>query len=128
MTRRRRFLLDTHVLLWLLGGDRRLPAAARARLDEADAVYVSAASIWEISIKRALGRLRAPTDLLAVIAESSLEPLAVRLDHADLAGGLPRHHPDPFDRMLVAQALVDHLTLVSADPVLPAYDVELMSV
>ncbi len=89
---------------------------------------MSAASIWEIAIKRALGRVTTPPDFLPTIEASSLVPLAVRMDHAELAGGLPGHHGDPFDRMLVAQAMLEGLVLVTADPVMKRYGVPLLAV
>lgn len=128
MSRPGRFLLDSHALMWLLDGSPRLSARLRKRLDGAEAVVVSAASIWEIAIKRALGRLTIPADFLPTIEASSLVALAVRMEHAELAGGLPLHHGDPFDRMLVAQAMLEGLVLVSADPVMKRYGVPLLTV
>lgn len=90
-------------------------------------VYVSAASVWEMSIKHRLGRLVLPERLLDELRERSFSPLAVTLEHALSAGALPRHHNDPFDRMLVAQAQAEGLTLVTADRAMAAYRVHLMS-
>lgn len=118
-------LLDTHVFLWWLADDRRLTASARAAIERDDAsVYVSAASAWEISIKAALGKLK-PRDLdvPAEIEAGGFLELPIRSRHAQEAGRLPRHHADPFDRMLVAQARVEGLTLVTYDPAIDAYDV-----
>ena len=128
MSRPRAFLLDSHSLLWLLDGNPRLSSRHRHRLDGAEAVVVSAASIWELAIKRALGRLTTPPDFVAIIAASSLVPLSVRMEHAELAGSLPLHHRDPFDRMLVAQAMLEGLVLVTADPELQLYGVPLLTV
>ncbi|MGH9113000.1 MAG: type II toxin-antitoxin system VapC family toxin [Acidimicrobiales bacterium] len=121
-------LLDTHVLLWWLADDRRLVAAARdAIADPSTAVYVSAASAWEIAVKRALGKLKAPPDLASAVAESGFDALAIAFDHAVAAGDLPRHHDDPFDRMLVAQAQAEHLTLATADHRIDPYDVPILA-
>lgn len=90
-------------------------------------VYVSAATIWEMSIKRQLGKLTAPDDLEAVVERCGFIPLSIGLFHAQQAGSLPMHHRDPFDRMLLAQAQAEGLTLVSQDTVFPAYGVRLIS-
>jgi PIN domain nuclease of toxin-antitoxin system len=97
-------------------------------MDEADRVVVSAASIWEIEIKRALGRLRAPDDLADRCDESGFERLDITFDHAEVAGRLPFHHSDPFDRVLVAQARMEGMTLATADSALAAYDVPIFEV
>ena len=120
-------LLDTHAVLWWLA-DTELSAEARSAIADADRVVaVSAASVWEISIKRRLGKLEAPAQVVEAIAASRFEPLAITLDHADAAGALPQHHRDPFDRMLVAQARVEGLTLVTRDPAIGAYDVDTLA-
>ncbi len=121
-------LLDTHVLLWWLADDRRLTASAKATIADPDRrVLVSAASAWEISIKRALGKLAAPDDLAAALVASDLEPLAITINHAERAGALPRHHDDPFDRMLVAQAEAERLTILTGDTRIGDYGVATMS-
>lgn len=84
--------------------------------------------MWEIEIKRALGRLRAPDDVIGLVRDSGFESLAITLEHAHAAGRLPRLHDDPFDRMLVAQARVDGLTLATADPLLARYGVPVLEV
>lgn len=89
-------------------------------------MLVSAASIWEISIKRSIGKLTAPTDLLDVLSRSGFASLPISAEHAVVAGDLPLHHRDPFDRMHVAQARVDRLRLITHDPRLGDYDVDLM--
>src|SRR5205085_547409 len=112
-----RLLLDTHALLWWLSDDRSLSAVARAAIARADAeVAVSAASAWEVSIKSALGKLAAPDDLEAQLAHHRFSALSVSVAHALYAGSLPRHHDDPFDRMLVAQARLARMTLATRDP------------
>ena len=116
-----RFLLDTHVFLWWRENSARLGHARRA-IAEADAVFVSAASAWEASIKTALGRLRLPAHFAAGVEESHMLQLPITFQHADEAGSLPAHHADPFDRMLVAQARCEGLTLVTHDRQLEPYD------
>lgn len=117
-------LLDTHALLWWLA-DEELSAPARAAIADPDRlVAVSAATVWEISIKRQLGKLEAPNDLLDAIAASGFEPLDITIGHADAAGALPPHHRDPFDRMLVAQARAEGLAIVTRDPAIEAYGVD----
>lgn len=117
-------LLDTHALLWWLTGDRRLPRPARVRIADADQLAVaSAVSAWEIAIKQAMGRLSAPGDLLAVVEASGLAWIAIGEREAYDAGGLPMHHRDPFDRLLVAQARLRSATVVSGDAVFDRYGV-----
>lgn len=123
-----RLLLDTHVLLWALAGDRRLGTRAKAAIrDPANDVFVSVASLWEIVIKVAAGRLElnGPADqvLLDAMSEGDLEPLDIRSAHVFGVGTLPPHHGDPFDRLLVAQARVEDMTLVTADAMMARYDV-----
>ncbi len=121
-------LLDTHVLLWVATRDPRLgSAAAESIRDGARLVFVSAASAWEIAIKRALGKLDAPADLGAVLRAYRFTPLDVTIDHGLGVEALPPLHRDPFDRMLVAQARTEGLTLVSNDARLAAYDVAYLS-
>jgi PIN domain nuclease of toxin-antitoxin system len=120
-------LLDTHTLLWGLGDLDRLSPAAREVLSAGIApAFVSAASIWEIGIKRASGKLRAPDDLLDRVVAASFQELAVDFRHAAVAGALPRHHGDPFDRMIVAQAQCEGLTVVTCDEHIAAYDVPVL--
>lgn len=122
-----RLLLDTHVLLWWLDGDRRLGAVAASRIeDDATGVYVSAATAWEIAVKRAAGKLAAPFDVVSEIDEEGFLPLAITVEHGVAAGGLPLHHTDPFDRMLVAQARTEGLWLVTSDAAIRQYDVPLV--
>ncbi len=120
-------LLDTHILLWWLADDEHLPAPAVLTIADPDTeVVVSAASAWEISIKQAAGRLDAPEDLLDAIAGNDFGMLPITAGHAMAAGRLPAHHADPFDRMLIAQAQLEDLTLVSVDRRFSAYEVELL--
>ncbi|MGI8824997.1 MAG: type II toxin-antitoxin system VapC family toxin [Chloroflexota bacterium] len=123
-----RLLLDTHVLLWWLADDPTLSPAARDPIgSRANVVAVSAATAWEISIKHALGKLVAPDDLEAQLDANNFQGLPITLANALAAGSLPRHHDDPFDRMLVAQARAGGFILVSRDPGLSRYDVELLT-
>jgi PIN domain nuclease of toxin-antitoxin system len=120
-----RLLLDTHVLLWWLADDPSLGEEARTGIsDPGSSVFVSAATVWEISIKQSLGKLEAPTDLLRQIELNRFEPLSMTVSHAYTAGALPRHHDDPFDRMLVAQAMKEGLVLLTRDPRMSRYGVE----
>ena len=114
------------MLLWSAEGT--LEPRARRTLESAEAVIVSAASIWEIEIKRARGRLTAPVDVGERALEDGFVPLPITLAHAQEAGRLPLHHHDPFDRMLVAQARMEGMTLATADATLGAYDVPLLEV
>jgi PIN domain nuclease of toxin-antitoxin system len=119
-------LLDTHVFLWWIGEPARLSDDARAAIaDPQTLVYVSAASAWEISIKRALGRVDLRDEEFSYgIRESGFAELNVTVEHSLVAGALPPHHRGPFDRMLVAQATVEGLRLVTHDRVITAYDTE----
>ena len=124
-----RLLLDTHVLLWWLANDTTLGAGARARIsDPGSAVYVSAATVWEISVKKALGKLEAPSDLLYRIESNRFEALSMTVSHVQAAGALPRHHDDPFDRMLMAQAIQERLTLLTRDQRMNPYGVDTLHV
>jgi PIN domain nuclease of toxin-antitoxin system len=116
-----RILLDTHVLLWWLSGSPRLSPSARKAIADSQETYVSAVSVWEISIKLSLGKLQVNGDLEEHLHANHFLPLPVTLGHAMAAGKLPRLHQDPFDRMLVAQASIESLTILTADKQLAAY-------
>ena len=117
-----RLLLDTQVFLWSVTASRQLKAEARAYLAAASAVYVSAASIWEIAIKSQLGKVDGdPAALAAAIQASGFQELPVSAGHAAAVAKLPVHHTDPFDRLLLAQAFTEPLRLVTADRTLAAY-------
>jgi PIN domain nuclease of toxin-antitoxin system len=114
-------------LLWWLADDPALTAAARTAIRQSDVlVFVSAATAWEISIKQTLGRLEAPDDLAEALAANRFHALPITVAHALAAGRLPRHHDDPFDRMLVAQAQAERLTLVTHDPQLQPYGIPIL--
>lgn len=120
-------LLDTHTLLWSVGDTDRLSSTARDVLSAGVVpAYVSSASIWEIAIKRASGKLKAPNNLLEKVAEARFVELGITFEHGILAGALPAHHGDPFDRMLVAQAQSEGMTLVTSDARIVAYDVPIL--
>ena len=114
-------LLDTHVFLWWLADDRRLSANARKAIEDSELVFVSAATAWEIGIKSSLKKLEFRGELEAEMTANNFLPLPVTVAHAVSAGRLPRHHNDPFDRMLVAQASLEKLTLLTSDKRLAAY-------
>ena len=119
-----RLLLDTHVLLKTLEDDPGLkPATRNAITDPMNEVYVSAVSVWEIAIKRSLGKLEAPDGIASVVEESGFLELAITSFHAEQAGNLPPHHGDPFDRMLVAQAQAEGMSIVTSDSRIPLYGV-----
>jgi PIN domain nuclease of toxin-antitoxin system len=121
-----RLLLDTHTLIWWAHDQPIAPDAGTAIRAPENRVVVSAASIWEAEVKVQIGKLELEVDLAAGSIEQGFEPLAITFDHAVAAGRLPPHHGDPFDRMLVAQAQVEGLTIVSRDPVFDRYSVEVL--
>jgi PIN domain nuclease of toxin-antitoxin system len=123
-----RLLLDTHAFLWWLAGSAKLGTAARRAIGEdADEVFVSAASAWEITTKHRLGKLPSAAlvaaDVAAQVDDQGFRPLPIRLRHAEQAGRLPGPHRDPFDRVLIAQALSEDLTLVSNEQPFDAYGI-----
>ncbi|HVC86209.1 MAG TPA: type II toxin-antitoxin system VapC family toxin [Gaiellaceae bacterium] len=118
-------LLDTHAFLWWNNDDAALGPIARAAIaDGENIVFVSAATAWEIATKRAAGKLDAPGDIAEWVRQDGFAEIAVEIDHAVLSAELPDHHRDPFDRLLVAQASIEELTLVTMDPEIMKYDVE----
>ena len=126
MTPSSRFLLDTHVFLWWRTEPSRLTPDVRQRIATAEIVFVSAASAWEAAIKASAGRLDLPDTIEAGVLASGFEKLLITFSHAERAAGLPLHHRDPFDRMLVAQAQAEGLTLATHDRLLAPYDVEIL--
>ena len=125
--RRVRLLLDTHVLLDLFTAPREFSAAVLATIRDPEThVAVSAASVWEIEIKRKQGRLTAPPDVMRRIRIAGFSQLAISSQHAVAAARLPLHHRDPFDRMLVAQAQLEGLTIVTSDREIPKYQVAVL--
>ena len=117
-----RVLLDTHIFLWVANESPRLNAEARRCLEEADAVYISSATIWEIAIKTRIGKITDdPDKMIYAIGASGFEELSVSVHHAAAVAKLPLHHRDPFDRLLIAQAITEEMRLLTADPQLKAY-------
>ena len=124
-----RILLDTHAFLWWLAGHLSLSRSARVAINASGSdVFVSAASAWEIATKYRLGKLPeaelVALDVMASIGSQQFTPLSISVDHGRAAGALPGSHRDPFDRMLIAQAMIEDLTLVSNERVFDAYGVK----
>jgi PIN domain nuclease of toxin-antitoxin system len=119
-------LLDTHALLWWLADEGLTDRTRDAIADPANLIMVSAASAWEISIKKALGKLSVPDDLERQVDESGFAALPISIAHGLAAGQLPRHHDDPFDRMLIAQACAEGLTIVTHDKRFSDYNVAIL--
>ena len=122
-----KLLLDTHAALWWLADDARVGRDSERELsDDTNRVLLSAAVIWEVAIKRSLGKLQAPADLAQTLLGAGAQPLPVTLDHAAAVEALPWHHRDPFDRILVSQALTEGAAIVSQDERLRPYGVSLV--
>lgn len=122
-----RLLLDSHILLWAVSDDPRLTPAMHAGISGAEALFISAATVWELTIKSGLGKLDLPDDLFENALAAGAQPLPVNWTHAQGVRHLPMHHADPFDRLLISQARMEGLMLVSADRVFTRYDVELLA-
>ena len=120
-----KYLLDTHVLLWALLEDPRL-SDAQADAIGAGELYLSAATVWEVGIKRTIGKLDVPDSIFETAVDAGCRPLPITWTHAERAAALPRHHNDPFDRMLVGQALTGGLVILSSDAAFAAYQVDLV--
>jgi PIN domain nuclease of toxin-antitoxin system len=119
-----RLLIDTHAALWWLSDDPRLgEAASRQLTDATNQLLLSAAVVWEVAVKRSLGKLNAPDGFVAAMLSGGAQAVHISIDHAAAVEHLPWHHRDPFDRVLVAQAQVEGATLVSGDEALAAYGV-----
>ena len=121
-------LLDTNVVIWLLLGDRDAvaPAAIKALEDETNEIFASSASVWEIAIKRSLGKLEIEPRWYETFTTLDFEPLLINMDHARRVEQLPWHHRDPFDRVLIAQAMVEGHGVVSSDGVFQKYGVDVV--
>jgi PIN domain nuclease of toxin-antitoxin system len=120
-------LLDTHVLLWALSNDARLSKEARQAIEDGrNLVFVSAATAWEIAIKKSLGKLRAPDNYLEALERYRFTPLDITSEHALAVEHLPPHHQDPFDRLLVAQAMLEKLTIITHDARIAAYETRIL--
>lgn len=124
-----RLLLDTNALIWSMVRRERIPPVAIDAIeDKANDVFVSVVSAWEVEIKAAKGRLKLPSDLEQALAAQSFEPLAVTMRHAHAVEALPRHHRDPFDRMIIAQAHLERMTVVTSDSEIRRYPVAVLSI
>ena len=123
-----RLLLDTHTVIWWMADDPTLAEETKLLIDDEPAVFVSPATLWEIAIKQAIGKLKEPSDLPQRVQDAEFRELPITHEHAITAGQLPLIHRDPFDRMLVAQALCEELTLVTRDSSIQKYDVAVLPV
>ncbi|WP_069790385.1 type II toxin-antitoxin system VapC family toxin [Cyanobacterium sp. IPPAS B-1200] len=122
-----RFLLDTHILLWWLGNDNRLPPKIRSVISNPEnIIFISSATVWEMSIKKSLGKLSVPNNLLEKLNDNNFTVLNITAEHGLSVTELPLHHKDPFDRMLIAQALIEQLTIITIDTKFILYDVCLL--
>ncbi|MFF0656553.1 MULTISPECIES: type II toxin-antitoxin system VapC family toxin [Micromonospora] len=121
-------LLDTHVVLWAITGDATLGVEFLDRLRHDPDIFLSPVSLWEITIKQQAGKLSGPPDLAEQVRDMGFRELPVTHDHAITAGRLPPHHRDPFDRMLVAQAITEDLTLATRDASIALYEVDVLKV
>lgn len=121
-----RLLLDTHVVLWQLEGSRAVQRAARDAIEHATELLISVVSFAEIGVKAAIGKLSVPGDFHDQVLDSGLRVLGLAPDHGLAVADLPMHHRDPFDRLLIAQARLEQLTIVTADQRFAAYDVPLI--
>lgn len=120
-------LIDTHILLWWLGNPEKLPGYIREAIeDSSNTVFISAAAVWEIVIKKKLGKLNSPDNLPEVLEENDLTPLSITLDHIFSLEKLPEIHNDPFDRIQIAQAVQDNLVFVTLDQTNRKYRVNLL--
>lgn len=120
-------LLDTHIILWWLENNKLLSAKSRKVISSPNNLaFISAATAWEIAIKKVIGKLSTPDDFQEALRINGFQTLAITLDHAETAGALPRYHDDPFDRMLIAQAQLENLTVITHDKHFKKYEINLM--
>lgn len=123
-----KFLLDTHILLWWLGDEPNLSPQIRAVISNPEnTIFVSAATVWEMSIKKSLGKLSVPNNLLEKLKDNNFIVLDITAEHGLRVTDLPLHHKDPFDRMLIAQAMIEGLTIITFDTKFPLYDIPLLT-
>ena len=119
-----KLLLDTHILLWWLSQDRKLSQLETDIITDPDnLIFVSAATAWEIAVKRMIGKLEAPDDLPAALAANNFFELPITIEHSQKLYQLPLHHNDPFDRIMVAQAISEDLTFMTRDAKIALYEV-----
>jgi PIN domain nuclease of toxin-antitoxin system len=122
-----KLLLDTHILLWWLTQDRKLSQTEVDIITEPDnLVFVSAATGWEIAVKKMIGKLEAPDDLPAALAANNFLELPIKIEHSQQLYRLPLYHQDPFDRMMIAQAMSEDLTLMTRDTKIALYDIRII--
>lgn len=121
-----RLLLDTHIFLWWLTDPENLKQSSHQVIHDAETVMVSVASAWELEIKASLGRLSIPASVEQAVVESGFEPLAIFFRHTEELRRLPQHHRDPFDRILICQAICEDLTLVTRDQKISKYEVSFL--
>ncbi len=121
-------LLDTHIILWWLDDNILLPQQYhQAIADRNNICFVSAASVWEISIKSAIGKVDIPDNYMAILRKQNFEEMLISWHHASKVRHLPMYHKDPFDRLLIAQAIVEDLTILTVDKIIPEYDVKTLA-
>ncbi len=119
-----RFLLDTHTLLWWLMNSEKIGKKAKEAISDPDhQVYISAASIWEITIKKSIGKLEAPDNMTNIVIKKGFLQLPITLFHGESIRNLPKIHKDPFDRMLIIQAQQENLVIITNDSIIPQYKV-----
>lgn len=120
-------LLDTHIVLWWLSDSSKLSKKSRSIIsDTNNFIFVSVATGWEIAIKKSIGKLDAPNDFSKALQVNAFQPIAITLEHAELAGSLPHHHDDPFDRMIIAQSKIENFAVLTHDKHFKLYDIELL--
>lgn len=122
------YLLDTHILLWWLSNDSKLDKSIKDLIaNPTNNIAISVASIWEIVIKKTVGKLKAPDNLQEVIHASSFDLLDINIDHILCLDGLETIHNDPFDRILIAQSMVENLTIITNDAIIPKYNISIFN-
>ena len=120
----KRVLLDTHIFIWWLTDDEKLAKKQKRTIqNSSNVIIVSAVTAWEIAIKRAAGKIDFPVEIEELIVNEGFEPLPISVKHGELAGNLPPIHADPFDRMLVAQAMIEELVIMTVDRRIPKYEI-----
>ena len=119
----RRFLVDTHILIWAMDGDTKFPERYRQIVADGSLIYVSIVSLWEIAIKTSIGKLEIQADVAETLRDYNIEILQMTTSHIEAVRALPHHHRDPFDRMLIAQAMIENLSLLTVDRHFALYDV-----
>ena len=122
-----KLLLDTHTLIWWLANDSTLSQVAKKAISNPDnLVFISAASAWEMAIKKSLGKLDVPDDLAIQIKNHNFQPLSITINHGLAIEKLPYHHNDPFDRMIIAQAICESMTIITRDKKFSSYKISIL--